>query len=153
MIETQQQLQQVFRDNFMVYYRTHVAHVNTRGRNFYSDHKLLGKIYEHLQENTDVLAELLRTLNEMMPDTLDAVISDSAVMDEPCVGTADDMLIKVRDGLQQLDDAYQELVRISESESIDEITDYAQGEIRVLRKYMWMLDSTLTPEFMALDDL
>jgi starvation-inducible DNA-binding protein len=153
MIETQQQLQQVFRDNFMVYYRAHVAHVNTRGRNFYSDHKLLHKIYEHLQDNTDALAELLRTLGEMMPTTLDSVMSESAVPDEACEGTADDLLSKVRDGLQQLDDAYQELVRVSESESIDEITDYAQGEIRVLRKYMWMLDSTLTPEFMALDDL
>lgn len=150
MIETQQQLQQVFRDNFMVYYRTHVAHVNVVGHNFYGNHKLFGKIYEHLQENTDVLAELLRSLGEMMPATLDSVIGGSTIPDDPCVGTAEDMLYKVQEGLQELDSAYQELVRVSTAESIDEITDYAQGEIRVLRKYLWMLDATLTPDAMTL---
>lgn len=153
MTNTQAQLQQVFRDNFVAYYRSHVAHANIVGRNFYSDHKLLGKIYEHLQANIDVLAELLRTLGEKMPANISSVIAESAVEDDPCVGTADDMLLQVRDNIQQLDSAYQELVVQATDESIDEIADFAQGEIRVLRKYMWMLDSTLTPEFMALDDL
>jgi len=153
MTNTQAQLQQVFRDNFVAYYRSHVAHANIVGRNFYSDHKLLGKIYEHLQSNIDVLAELLRTLGEKMPANIGSVIAESAVEDDPCVGTADDMLLQVRDNIQQLDSAYQELVVQATDESIDEIADFAQGEIRVLRKYMWFLDSTLTPEFMALDDL
>jgi starvation-inducible DNA-binding protein len=153
MTNTQAQLQQVFRDNFVAYYRSHVAHANTVGRNFYSDHKLLGKIYKHLQANIDVLAELLRTLGEKMPVNIASVIAESAVEDEPCVGTADDLLMQVRDNIQQLDSAYQELVVQATDESIDEIADFAQGEIRVLRKYLWMLDSTLTPEFMALDDL
>jgi DNA-binding ferritin-like protein len=50
---TESQLQQVFANNFVAYFRTHVAHVNTQGRNFYSDHKLLGKIYEDLQNQTE----------------------------------------------------------------------------------------------------
>lgn len=153
MTNTQAQLQQVFRDNFVAYYRSHVAHANIVGRNFYSDHKLLGKIYEHLQANIDVLAELLRTLGEQMPTNIASVIAESDVADDACEGTADDLMMEVRDNIQQLDSAYQELVVQATEESIDEISDFAQGEIRVLRKYLWMLDSTLTPDTENLDDL
>jgi starvation-inducible DNA-binding protein len=146
MIQTQEQLQAVFRDNFMAYYRSHVAHVNTVGRNFYSDHKLLGKIYEHLQGNIDQLAELLRTLGEFMPVSVMAVVDQATIPDSDVMGTADDMLVLVRSDIMTLDEQYQELVRRATDESIDEIADFAQSEIRTLRKFVWMLDSTLMPE-------
>ena len=146
MIQTQEQLQAVFRDNFMAYYRSHVAHANIVGRNFYSDHKLLGKIYEHLQANVDILAELLRTLGEFMPGSIMAVTDQATIADSDVIGTADDMLALVRDDIMALDEQYQELVRRATDESIDEIADYAQGEIRTLRKFVWMLDSSLMPE-------
>jgi len=53
---TQQQLTQVFCDNFVTYYRSHVAHVNILGRNFRSDHKLLQGVYERRQAQVDVIA-------------------------------------------------------------------------------------------------
>jgi starvation-inducible DNA-binding protein len=146
MIATQEQLQAVFRDNFMAYYRSHVAHVNVVGRNFYSDHKLLGKIYEHLQGNIDQLAELLRTLGEFMPASVVAVTDEATIADLDVTGTADDMLMLVRSDIMTLDEQYQELVRRATDESIDEVADFAQAEIRTLRKFVWMLDSTLMPE-------
>jgi starvation-inducible DNA-binding protein len=146
MIATQEQLQAVFRDNFMAYYRSLVAHVNVLGRNFYSDHKLLGKIYEHLQGNIDQLAELLRTLGEFMPASVVAVTDEATIADLDVTGTADDMLMLVRSDIMTLDEQYQELVRRATDESIDEVADFAQAEIRTLRKFVWMLDSTLMPE-------
>jgi starvation-inducible DNA-binding protein len=146
MFKTQEQLQAVFQDNFMAYYRSHVAHANIVGRNFYSDHKLLGKIYEHLQGNIDVLAELLRTLGEFMPASIMAATDQATIADSDVIGTADDMLALVRDDIMALDEQYQELVRRATDESIDEIADFAQGEIRALRKFVWMLDSSLMPE-------
>lgn len=146
MFKTQEQLQAVFQDNFMAYYRSHVAHANIVGRNFYSDHKLLGKIYKHLQGNIDVLAELLRTLGEFMPASIMAATDQATIADSDVIGTADDMLALVRDDIMALDEQYQELVRRATDESIDEIADFAQGEIRALRKFVWMLDSSLMPE-------
>jgi starvation-inducible DNA-binding protein len=146
MIQTQEQLQAVFKDNFVAYYRSHVAHANTVGRNFYSDHKLLGKIYEHLQANIDILAELLRTLGEFMPASVMSVVDNATITDSDVMGTADNMLVLVRDDIMALDEQYQDLVRKATDESIDEIADFAQSEIRVLRKFVWMLDSTLMPE-------
>ena len=146
MIATQEQLQEVFRDNFMAYYRSHVAHANVVGRNFYSDHKLLGKIYEHLQGNIDQLAELLRSLGEFMPASLESVTDEATIPDSNVMGTADDLLMLVRDDIMMLDEQYQELMRRATDESIDEVADFAQAEIRTLRKFMWMLDSTLMQE-------
>jgi DNA-binding ferritin-like protein len=103
---TQEQLQQVFADNFVAYYRTHVAHVNILGRNFVSDHKLLGKIYEDLQGQTDQIAELLRTLQEFMPASLDQVIGSSQISTDDVAGSAEDLLMLVRDDLAELKDCY-----------------------------------------------
>jgi starvation-inducible DNA-binding protein len=140
---TQQQLQQVFADNFVVYYRSHTAHANIQGRNFYSDHKLLGKIYENLQDQIDTIAELLRTLEEFMPASLEEVIGTAAVTPMPVVGDADTLLEDVRADLQQLKDCHEELIRVADEDGLLEISNYAQDRVLALAKFIWMLDSTL----------
>jgi DNA-binding ferritin-like protein len=142
-VSTESQLQQVFANNFVAYFRTHVAHVNTQGRNFYSDHKLLGKIYEDLQEQTDTLAELLRTLQEFMPTSLASVMESSQVVDTPVEGSADSLLEDVRADLEQLKADHEELMMVAEEDGHKEIANYAQDRILQLAKYIWMLDSTL----------
>lgn len=140
---TQDQLQQVFANNFVAYFRAHVAHVNTQGRNFYSDHKLLGKIYEDLQTQTDSIAELLRTVQEFMPTTLASVVESSQITDQPCEGSADSLLEDVRMDLEQLKADHEELMVIADEDGHKEIANYAQDRILTLAKYIWMLDSTL----------
>jgi DNA-binding ferritin-like protein len=140
---TQEQLQQVFANNFVAYFRAHVAHVNTQGRNFYSDHKLLGKIYENLQEQTDSLAELLRTVQEFMPTTLASVIESSQITDMPCEGTADSLLEDVRADLEQLKADHEELMEVAEEDGHKEIANYAQDRVLQLAKFIWMLEATL----------
>jgi DNA-binding ferritin-like protein len=140
---TQDQLQQVFANNFVAYFRAHVAHVNTQGRNFYSDHKLLGKIYEDLQEQTDSIAELLRTVQEFMPTSLDQVIGSSQINSDDVEGSADSLLEDVRSDLLQLKGDHEELMQVAEDDGHKEIANYAQDRILTLAKYIWMLDSTL----------
>jgi DNA-binding ferritin-like protein len=153
MILTQQQLQTVFCTNFLAYFRSHVAHVNIVGRNFYSDHKLLGKIYEHLQENIDVLAELQRSLGAFVPTTLDSIIAGSNIVDEPCVGTADDLLEHVRSNIVELVASFTELAEVASDEDIEEIENYAQEQILALNKYVWQLDSTLNLDLTIVDNI
>ena len=52
-MNTQEQLTQIFKNNFVAYFRSHAAHVNITGRNFRSDHKLLEGVYERRQEQID----------------------------------------------------------------------------------------------------
>ena len=140
---TQEQLQQVFADNFVAYFRSHVAHANTQGRNFYSDHKLLGKVYADLQDQIDTTAELLRTLEEFMPTSLDEVLGTTTITQMPCIGDADTLLEDVRADLEQLKGCHEELIKIADEEGLLEISNYAQDRVLALAKFIWMLDSTL----------
>ena len=139
----EQQLTQVFCDNFVTYYRSHVAHVNIMGRNFRSDHKLLQGVYERRQAEVDHIAELLRTLQVFMPNCLTDILDGSVISDEPIEGDADELLEAVRTDLEQLKDCYEELMAVADSEGHAEISNYAQDQILDIAKSIWMLSSTL----------
>ncbi len=140
---TAQQLQQVFNDNFVTYFRSHVAHINVVGRNFRSDHKLLQGVYERRQAQVDVLGELIRTVGEFMPCCISDVLSGSHIDDAEQDGSADEMLASVRDDLEHLKECYQELMAVADEEGHQEIANYAQEQILDIAKSIWMLDSTL----------
>lgn len=140
---TQAHLEQVFCDNFVAYFRSHVAHVNIMGRNFVSDHALLKGIYEDLQDQIDIIAELLRSIGAFMPDSLDVIIEASHVNPGAMLGDSDAMLADVRNDLDQLKTCYEELMTAANEENHEEIGNYAQDRILALAKHIWMLDSTL----------
>lgn len=143
---TQEQLLQVFNDNFVAYWRSHVAHVNVQGRNFVSDHKLLGKIYEDLQAQIDVLAELLRTLGEFMPVSIQSVLDASMIADDSVEGTAIELLSLIRADVDSLRACYQELIAVAEEDGHADIANYAQDRVLALGKFLWMLDSALVQD-------
>lgn len=143
-MSTKSQLTQVFNDNFMAYFRSHVAHVNITGRNFASDHKLLGKVYEDLQGQIDTLAELLRTVGEFMPNELSEVMVGSEIPTFAIEGSSEELIGEVKNDLEHLKGCYEELIRVSESEGHDEIANYAQDRVLALAKHIWMLDATLS---------
>jgi starvation-inducible DNA-binding protein len=136
-------LTQVFNTNFVAYYRTHVAHVNIVGRNFYSDHKLLQKIYEELQGDIDTIAEFLRTLATVMPESLATVVDGSKIDDSDVYGSADDLLAGVLTDLTTLISLYRELEEEAELADEDQIGNFAQDRETVFTRFSWMLRSTL----------
>ena len=138
------QLTQIFNDNFVAYFRSHAAHVNIVGRNFQSDHALLGGIYEDLQDQIDTIGELLRSIQEFMPCDIQDVLLNSQIPLDAIEGSADELLDMVRSDLEQLKECYQELMVVSEEEGHEEIANYAQERILLLAKEIWMLDSTLS---------
>jgi len=140
---TQEQLQQVFANNFVAYFRAHVAHVNIMGRNFYSDHKLLGKIYEDLQGQIDTVAELLRSLGEFMPASLEQVMGTSTVSLADVTGDAEELLEEIKADLENLKADYEELIAVADADGHLEISNYAQDRVLALAKYLWMIESTL----------
>jgi starvation-inducible DNA-binding protein len=141
---TTEQLTQVFNDNFVAYLRSHVAHVNIVGRNFASDHKLLQKVYEDLQEQIDRIAELLRTLDSWMPASMAEIAAGSHMPTTPIEGDADDLIMDVLTDVEHLANCYRELIEIAEEEEQDEIANYAQDRVLALTKHAWMLKATLS---------
>jgi DNA-binding ferritin-like protein len=142
-MNTVDHLTQVFADNFTTYFRSHVAHINITGRNFASDHELLGVIYEDLQGQIDTIGELIRTLGEFMPKSLVEVMDISHISVSSMEGSSEILLMDVRDDLEHLKGCYEMLMEIAEEEEHDEIANYAQDRILALAKHIWMLSATL----------
>jgi starvation-inducible DNA-binding protein len=140
---TAEQLTQIFKDNFVTYFRSHVAHVNITGRNFRSDHKLLGGIYERRQAEIDKIGEILRTMDEYMPCDLSELIAESHIDTGELSGDADHLLEMVQEDLEHLLDEYKVLIEIANDEGLDEISNYGQDQALDIEKSLWMLRSTL----------
>ena len=142
-MNTAEQLPQIFRDNFVTYFRSHVAHVNITGRNFRSDHKLLQGVYERRQAEIDKIGEILRSMGEYMPCDLSEIVAESQIDTGELSGDADFLLEMVRDDLEHLLAEFKELIEIASDEDLEEISNYAQDQALDIEKSLWMLNSTL----------
>ena len=141
---TAEQLTQIFKNNFITYFRSHAAHVNITGRNFRSDHKLLQGVYERRQEQIDKIGEILRTMQEYMPCDIMEVVTDSSIPTTAIEGSADELLESVMLDLEHLLDDYKELIVIASDEGLEEISNYGQDQALDLEKSIWMIRSTLS---------
>ena len=140
---TAEQLTLVFNNNFVAQYRSHAAHANVTGRTFRSDHKMLGGVYERRQAEIDKIGEILRTMQEFMPTSLQDILNDATIPTDPIEGTADELLEAVMMDLEHLLGDYKELIKIASEEDLEEISNYAQDQALDLEKSIWMLRSTL----------
>ena len=136
-------LETTFSANFVAYYKSHVAHVNTKGRNFYQDHKLLKKIYEYLQDQIDPLAEKLRTCGAMMPNALSTVCETSPIQDNETTGTSIMLLQTVLEAILELMDSYHVLRKEADVVEYTDISNMADDAIGKLAKYKWQLEATI----------
>jgi len=136
-------LTQIFKNNFVTYFRSHAAHVNITGRNFRSDHKLLQGVYERRQEQIDKIGEILRTMQEYMPCDIMDVVSDATIPTDAIEGKADELLETVMMDLEHLLEDYKALIIIATEEGLEEISNYGQDQALDLEKSIWMLRSTL----------
>ena len=140
---TAEQLTQIFKNNFVTYFRSHAAHVNITGRNFRSDHKLLQGVYERRQEQIDKIGEILRTMQEYMPCDIFEVVSTSTIPNDAIEGSADELLDLVMIDLETLLADYKELIVVASDEGLEEISNYGQDQALDIEKSIWMIRSTL----------
>lgn len=136
-------LQRAFCTNFMLYYSSHVAHVNITGRNFQSDHLFLQGIYEDAQENIDTYAEFMRTIQCKMPDNLTSVITFSEISDDHTAGSADKLLNIIDEHIATMLEVLEELYTECEAAWEYGLSNYAQDRMIVHRKQYWQLCSIL----------
>ena len=135
-------LTEIFCCNFVAYYRAHAQHINITGRNFHSDHELLGGIYEDLQAQIDTIGEFLRTIGSQAPETIQEILAGSQ-LGEATAYDADSRLQIVLDALEYLVDDYKELFDIATMMTDQDIANYAADRIGSHSKQIWQLRSTL----------
>ena len=136
-------LEETFSNNFVAYYRSHVAHVNITGPEFPAYHKMLQKVYEYFQDNIDTLAEKLRTVRGKMPNSIHSVLDIAMLEDKETAGTADELLSTVLASIEVMIDQYHELYEAAEAVNYIDISNFAQDQIGLLAKSRWMLEATL----------
>lgn len=143
-MNTVEQLIETFSDNFVNSYRAHSCHFNIVGTHFYSYHKLLQKIYEDSESIQDDLGELIRSLDELAPETITDILSLASMLDTTADGSdASDLLMLVKEGQEHMVESYTKLYEIADEEGHVDIENFAQDRIRVHKKFIWMLNSTL----------
>jgi DNA-binding ferritin-like protein len=82
----------------------------------------------------------------MMPKNLGAIQELSVTNDTEVTGNAITLLQAVYDDLETLIDLYKDLNTVAEEEDHSEIANYAQDQLRLLRKSCWMLRSIFEDE-------
>ena len=133
-------LHQAFAENFAIYFSSHVAHVNTQGRTFVSDHKLFKGIYEDAQTNIDTYAEFLRTRGEFMSDNLLQITQLSSIT-AGWLGpqTADDYIEGLYDRIEAFVDTLADLYRAAEAAGDYGLSGYMQERLTQHKKQCWQL--------------
>lgn len=142
MEELESKLLEVFADNFVSYWSDHSNHINITGRNFYSDHKLLQKIYEDAQDQIDTLGEFIRTIESKVPATITDILELSTI-GEAVAEDADDRLRIVLENQEYMMERYKELFDIATVMTDQDIANYAADRIRTHARFKWMLESTV----------
>ncbi len=128
-------------DTYALAVKTHAAHWNVTGPQFFALHAAFAAQYEALFEAADELAERLRALGERAPRGI-ASLAKGATLDE----------LKDHDGValakvlakdhRTLSKALSKVVKVAQ-ESADEATaDLLIGRIEEHDKTAWMLDAT-----------
>ena len=135
-----QALTTAFSSNFQLYWLSHVAHVNTVGRNFYSDHLFLGEIYEDLQAQIDRWAEFQRTIGDTMLSDLGDVTKTGMV---GSVLKGSDFLKQIKSGNETMIDCLGVLYDVAEESGECGLSNYVQDRLVVHRRWAWQLDSIL----------
>jgi starvation-inducible DNA-binding protein len=142
-MDLESKLLEVFADNFVSYWSAHSNHINITGRNFYSDHKLLNKIYNDAGDAIDDLGEFIRTIGAKAPATIPDILELSTI-GEMTAEDADERLTIVGENQEYMMNRYKELFDIATEMTDQDIANFAADRIRAHAKFKWMIDSTLS---------
>jgi DNA-binding ferritin-like protein len=141
-------LERVYATNFVAYQRAHASHMNIRGRNFMSDHKLLKKIYQYLENNVDVLGEEIQACGVgRVPETIQGILDTSIIADDaPEDMDADTLLMDTLDNLYKLIDCYHEMNDAGMEIDYPDVSNMAADHIQNIAIFCWKIEATLEIE-------
>jgi DNA-binding ferritin-like protein len=137
-------LERVYATNFVAYQRAHASHMNIRGRNFMSDHKLLKKIYQYLENNIDVLGEEIQACGVgQVPETIQGILDTSVIEDTSVDKDADSLLMDTLDNLYALIEVYHEMDEAGKETNYPDVCNMAADHIQNIAIFCWKIEATL----------
>ena len=140
-------LERVYATNFVAYQRAHASHMNIRGRNFMSDHKLLKHIYQYLETNVDVLGEEIQACGVgRVPETIGMILDISEIPDDMVGLDADSLLMDTLDNLYKMIDVYHEMDQAGQEANYPDVSNMAADHIQKIATFCWKIEATLEIE-------
>jgi len=132
-----------FATNFQYYVKSHGYHVNVTGADFYQYHKLFQKVYEDSQTNIDSIAEEIRTLQAIVPFSLNRIINLSQIDDAEDKPTGLEMVKILLDDTEIVCETIRVARQLCETEKCFGLLNYLEGRLDDHYRFQWMLRSTI----------
>lgn len=127
--------------NFSFYMKAHNYHVNVRCKSFAEYHEFLGGVYQEAWSASDVLAELIRTLDTFSPFSYARFAELSKIEDELTVPEAETMFARLISDNDTLLTTLYEARREADNIGNFGITNILEDLISAVQKRQWMLRS------------
>jgi starvation-inducible DNA-binding protein len=133
----------LFASNFVLYLKTHGAHVNVTGMFFPQLHELFGGQYEDLQDQIDTIAEKIRQLDEFAPMSMTEIQQQSAIDDFSGAADARSYLSMLEADQEKMLVILHRAFELADRMDQDGISNYLQDRMDRHGKNRWQLRATL----------
>lgn len=140
---TAEALKQVLGETFAVYVKTHGFHWNVRGPQFRSLHILFEEQYNELWAALDVIAERVRALGVLAPQSIGALAALANTKDAGEDVGSEAMLKELIAGHASLIKVMRSALDTAEGVKDDVTVDLLTQRLNASEKHTWMLRSTL----------
>lgn len=142
MSKTTDTLTSILADTYALAVKTHSAHWNVTGAQFFSLHDAFGSQYEALLDVADDIAERIRALGGKAPRGILALAKAASIED-----TADSdglaLAKALRNDHRALSKACAKAVKIAQDAGDEATADLLIGRVEAHDKTAWMLDSAI----------
>lgn len=141
--KTADKLSNVQADAFRLFVNVQGLHWNVEGPLFYSLHKLTEEQYEELSESIDELAERVRALGLIPPESLAAYQERSIIDDLPKDADLTDRVKRLVSDYERAAERLTEAVKVAEDHGDVKTADLLTERIGVYDENAWMLRASI----------
>lgn len=137
------ELTKVLADSFAVYLKTHGYHWNVRGPEFFSFHNLLEQQYTDMWNALDDIAERIRALGVLAPQSYPAFGNLTSIKDGDPEKEATAMLTELMQDHETLIATARKALDTASEAGDEASADLMTQRLAAHEKFAWMLRSTL----------
>jgi len=132
-----------FATNFQYYTKAHGYHVNVVGPDFFQYHKLFEMVYDDAQDNIDLIAEEIRTLQAIVPFSMKRISTLAKVSDASDTPAGLEMVKELLADTEIVCETIRVAHALAQKENCYGLINYLEGRLDDHYKIQWMLRSTL----------
>ena len=137
------ELTKVLADSYAVYLKTHGYHWNVRGPEFFSFHNLLEQQYRDVWNAVDTIAERIRALGVLAPQSYSAFGNLTSIKDGDPEKDAIPMLTELMHDHETLTATARTAFEAASTAGDEASADLMTQRLAAHEKFAWMLRSTL----------